>query len=78
MKKLKGSPESMVAPKSREQASPALYLVEDLATERNLAVWFVAGLRQATDWAEGKMVTREEFDTALGRFSARPQGSGRI
>lgn len=77
MKKLKGSPESMVAPKSREQAN-ALYLVEDLAAERNLASWFVAGLRQATGWAAGKQVTREEFDTAVGRFSARPQGSGRI
>ena len=77
MKKLKGSPESMVAPKSREQAN-ALYLVENLAAERNLAVWFVAGLRQATGWADGKMVTREEFDAAATRFAARPQGSGKI
>lgn len=77
MKKVKGSPQSMVAPQSREQAS-ALYLVEDLASERNLASWFVAGLRQATGWAEGKRVTREEFDTAAARFAARPQGSGKI
>jgi hypothetical protein len=78
MEKKQGNPTSMVAPKSREQASPALYLVEDLATERNLAGWFVAGLRQATGWAAGKMVTRDEFDAAATRFAARPQGSGKI
>lgn len=78
MKREKGEAASMVAPKSREQVGAALFLVEDLAAERNYASWFVASLRQATGWAPGKQVTQDEFNMAVTRFSARAQGSGKI
>ncbi len=55
-----------------------LRLVEEIARERGLPIWYLAGLRRAKGWAQGKQVTAAEFDAAAAAFDARPQGGGKL
>lgn len=66
----------MVAPGANP--NPALYPVETLANNAGLKPWQLAGLRQATGWADGKQVTLSEFAAAVQRFEQRGMGGGKI
>ena len=78
----KKSEASMVAPhplgKGKKKTEEGLKPVEDLAEEAKLKPWETAGLLRAAGWAEGKQVTKNEFDSVLSAFRCRPQGGGRI
>ena len=49
----------------------------DLATERKLKTWELAGLSRLAGWAPGKHATPAEFEAALARFRSRRMGGGR-
>lgn len=55
----------------------ALAHLGDLAAERKLKPWELAGLSRLAGWAPGKMATAVEFDQALASFRARRMGGGR-
>ena len=59
-------------------APPKIHPVEELAAAKNIESWELAGLMRAAGWAQGKQVSEDEFDLALGGFRKRPQGGGRI
>ncbi|XPV77686.1 MAG: hypothetical protein ACNI27_07145 [Desulfovibrio sp.] len=49
-----------------------LFPVEELAEE--LPRWEIAGLMRAAKWAEGKLVSKAEFESQLLKFRNRAQG----
>ena len=51
--------------------------LEDVATDRKVKPWGLAGLSRLAGWAPGKHVTGAEFDQALASFRARRMGGGR-
>ncbi|WP_051294824.1 hypothetical protein [Maridesulfovibrio bastinii] len=53
----------------------SLVAVETLGAD--IPAWQLAGLMRSNRWAEGKMLTRAEFDAALDNFRKRPLGGGR-
>lgn len=67
---------AMVAP--RPTGKEGLRPVEELAAERGLKPWYLAGLRRSANWAPGKQVTVAQFDAVVKRFNARPLGGGKI
>jgi phosphoketolase len=62
--------------KKKADKKETLHPVETLAAD--LPVWELAALRQATGWTEGKQITGADFEDALTKLRARPQGGGRI
>lgn len=62
----------------KKNDSPQVRPVETLAEEANVPAWELAALRQATGWAEGRQVTQDEFDSALGQLRNRPVGGGAL
>lgn len=52
--------------------------VEEAAIKEFVPGWELAGIRRALGWAPGKLVTEEEFKSAVKRFRNRPQGGGEL
>jgi len=62
----------------KKTEAPPIFPVEALAEEKGIPAWEVAALRQGMNWADGKQVTKDEFDIALDRLRSRPQGGGAL
>jgi hypothetical protein len=61
------------APKQAEPLAP----VEQYAAEANLKTWQIAALRRYAKWADGKQITRSQFDAAVSGFKSRVMGGGK-
>lgn len=57
---------------------PQLHELEELAAMRGVPAWELAGMMRAAEWAKGRQVSAEQFDSALAKFRKRPQGGGKI
>jgi len=58
--------------------APPMFPVEELAKDAGIPAWELAALRVGMNWAQGKQVSRTEFDHALNRLRTRPQGGGAL
>ncbi|WP_419787217.1 hypothetical protein [Pseudodesulfovibrio sp.] len=63
--------------KNKTEATP-VFPVETLAKGVGITAWELAALRVGMNWAEGKAVSKTEFDNALNRLRTRPQGGGTL
>lgn len=63
---------------AKKQNNPQLHPVERLAEAAGLKGWEMAALLRAAGWSSGKQVTESDFNDALARLRARPQGGGKI
>ena len=60
-----------------EQAGTALESLSALADRHHVPAWRQAALCRMMGWADGKMLTDDEYRAALAELSARHLGGGR-
>jgi hypothetical protein len=65
----------MVAPRP---APVPMQPVTELAAERNVPQTALAGMCRHYNWAEGKQLSADEFESAMTAYQAKPMGCGRI
>lgn len=73
------TPETVETPTGTEKdvAAPALESLSVLADRHRVPSWQQAALCRFMGWAEGKMLTDDEYRAALAGLTARHLGGGR-
>ena len=61
----------------KDVEAPALQSLSELAARHRVASWQQAALVRFMGWADGKMLTDEEYRVALNSLTARHLGGGR-
>lgn len=68
------APATTPAPGSATQHENTLLPLHELAQRHRVPTWMQASLARLMGWEDGKMVSDEEYQTALARLSGRRMG----
>lgn len=61
-------------PETVDKAAPQFFSIEELQNKKKTPSSTFSGVCAACGWRPGKMITEEEFDTAVEKFSNSPIG----
>lgn len=59
---------------TNKNAAPQFYSIEELQKKKKTHCSTFGGICAALEWKPGKMVTEEEYDAAVEKFSCTPIG----
>lgn len=69
----------MMKETSKQQKEPSqLFAIEELKKELGVSEAVFAGVKLARKWAEGKEVTKEEFESAVKKWLKAPIDGGEV